>query len=239
MILYDGTSSIKWKTGELTVEQMRENPVYQSLLDNPSVLYDDGAGEVYSWILLSVLCNQNGVPVTDDAEADFATVQEKMSIVEPTLEEKIDEVSKQVSDVPALASFVTLSLPMVAPTVKDSALAPVIKYAGEYVPEGHSYKKGEVFKYTDGTYWRVSQDFKTQAQWVPGGAGLDALFYKIEIAPDGIIVWAQPRGEYDAPDKGDPRHYPNADSPVYISLVNDNAYSPDAVPKNWKLANDD
>lgn len=123
-----------------------------------------------------------------------------------------------------------------APTVKDSAIAPVLKYAGDYVPDGHAYKKGEVFRYADGTYWRVSQDITTQSQWVPGGSGLDALFYKIELADDGIIVWAQPRGEFDAPDSGDLRHYPDADGPVYRSLVNDNAYSPDTVPDNWELA---
>ena len=148
-------------------------------------------------------------------------------------------IAEQGSTEPAIASFVTLALPMIAPTVKDSAVAPVLKYAGDYVPEGHAYKKGEVFKYTDGTFWRVSQDITTQAQWVPGTAGLDALFYQIVLAPDGYIVWAQPRGEFDAPDTGDLRHYPDADGPLYRSKVDGNSYSPDVAPSNWELAGEE
>lgn len=146
------------------------------------------------------------------------------------------EMASSAGQDPAVASFIALSLPSIAPTVKDSALAPVIKYAGEYVPEGHEYKKGEVFQCSDGTYWRVSQTFTTQAQWSPGSPGLDALFYEIKIAEDGIIVWAQPRGEFDAPDAGDLRHYPDADGAVYRSKVNDNGYSPEAAPGNWEAA---
>lgn len=137
---------------------------------------------------------------------------------------------------PAVASFISLALPSVAPTAKDSAIAPVLKYAPDYVPDGHAYKKGDVFRYGDGTYWRVSQGFTTQAHWKPGDAGLTALFYQITIAPDGIIVWEQPTGEFDAPDAGDLRHYPDADGPVYRSKVNDNGYSPDAAPANWEKA---
>lgn len=148
------------------------------------------------------------------------------------------ELAEQGGTDPAIASFVTISLPTIAPTVKDSAVAGVIKYAPEYVPEGHEYKKGEVFTY-NGTYWRVSQTFTTQAQWTPGSAGLTALFYEIKVAADGIIVWAQPGGEYDAPDEGDLRHYPDADGPVYRSKVNDNAYSPDVTPSNWELVDEE
>ena len=60
---------------------------------------------------------------------------------------------------PALATFATLAMPTVAPTARDSALAPVLKWAPDYVPEGHEYKAGEVFRTSDGGLWRVSQDF--------------------------------------------------------------------------------
>ena len=169
--------------------------------------------------------------VTQAAEAAGAAATEAKQTAD-----EAKGIAQQGGTEPAIASFVSLALPMIAPTVKDSAIAPMLKYAGEYVPEGHGYKKGEVFKYTDGTYWRVSQDITTQAQWTPGSAGLDALFYQIKLAADGIIVWAQPKGEFDAPDAGDLRHYPDENGPIYRSLVNDNAYSPDVVPGNWELA---
>ncbi len=172
--------------------------------------------------------------VSQAAESASATATEAKKAAD-----EAKGIAEQGSTEPAIASFVTLALPMIAPTVKDSAIAPVLKYAGDYVPEGHAYKKGEVFKYTDGTYWRVSQDFTTQAQWTPGSAGLDALFYKITLAADGIIVWAQPHGEYDAPDAGDLRHYPDENGPIYRSKVDDNAYSPDVAPSNWELAGEE
>lgn len=151
-----------------------------------------------------------------------------------SMEQDIKDAAASGGSDPAVASFMTLSMPMVAPTAKDSALAPVMKYAPKYVTSGHDYKKGEVFSY-GGTFWRVSQDFTSQEQWKPGGAGLDALFYEIQIAEDGVIVWAQPRGEFDAPDTGDLRHYPDAEGPVYRSLIDGNSYSPDTYPQGWEL----
>lgn len=197
------------------------------------------------WVLSDGELVRDGAQTDAIAETD-RRIEEQRSVAEAAsdffaggglerMQDDIDEAKASGGADPALASFVTLALPMIAPTAKDSALAPVMRYAPDYVPEGHAYEKGEVFKTEDGRCWRVSQDFTSQAQWVLGGAGLDALFYSITIAPDGVIVWAQPRGEFDAPDKGDERHYPDADGPVYVSLVNDNAYSPDAVPDNWQL----
>lgn len=75
----------------------------------------------------------------------------------------------------------------------------------------------------------------TSSIWHPGDENTESLFYEIVIAPDGIIVWEQPLGEYNAPDKGDLRHYPDADSPIYRSLIDDNAYSPEVYPDGWEL----
>lgn len=134
-----------------------------------------------------------------------------------------------------VATFAALAMPALAPTINDSRAAEVSSLVPAYVPEGHVYKAGEVFRTEDGSLWRVSQDFTSQAQWAPGGEGLDALFYRIEVAPGGVIVWAQPHGAYDAVAKGDLRHYPDADGPVYRSLVEGNAYSPEAYPASWEL----
>lgn len=188
-------------------------------------------------------CTQKNEELKQQAEINKRVQEASIAYFEnggkESMEQDIIEAAQSSSEPDtALTSFVSLTLPLVAPTVSDSNIVSVIKYAPNYVPEGKLYKKGEVFKYTDGTYWRVSQEFTSQAQWVPGQPGLDALFYNIHIAPDGIIVWEQPRGEFDAPDKGDKRHYPNEDSPIYVSKVNDNAYSPDTYPDNWELEQD-
>ena len=250
MYLYDGTSDVDFfYAGTMTHAEISEDPSLADLVSAPCVLYDDGAGRVYRFDRLDVLADRYGIDMTDDAEQTFASVLSAMEKIPPdraeqalemaeTAQQAADEakeIAEQGGD-PALAQFVTLALPMVAPTVKDSAIAPVLKWAPGYVESGHEYQKGDVFIYTDGTYWRCSSDFTSQEQWKPGDAGLLSLFYEIILAADGIIVCQDVRGEFDAPDAGDLRHFPDADGPVYRSLVNDNAYSPEAVPSNWELA---
>lgn len=75
MILYDRTSPVTWaRRGTLTVEQMAEVPQLSQLLSEPAVLFDDGAGKVYDWRLLSAECTRYGVEYTGDASADYAAL---------------------------------------------------------------------------------------------------------------------------------------------------------------------
>ena len=87
----------------------------------------------------------------------------------------------------------------------------------------------------DGTVYRASQAIpETQEQYPPETAG-EALYYPVEIAPDGVVVYRTCHGQYDAVRIGEPRHYPDASGPVYESLVDYNAFSPDVRPDDWKL----
>lgn len=87
----------------------------------------------------------------------------------------------------------------------------------------------------DGTVYRASQAIpETQEQYPPETAG-EALYYPVEIAPDGVVVYRTCHGQYDAVRIGERRHYPDASGPVYESLVDYNAYSPDVRPDDWKL----
>ena len=75
MILYDRTSPVTWaRRGTMTVEQMAEVPQLSQLLSEPAVLFDNGAGTVYDWRLLSVECARYGVECTGDASADYAAL---------------------------------------------------------------------------------------------------------------------------------------------------------------------
>lgn len=134
-----------------------------------------------------------------------------------------------------LSTFASLVFPLITfDTVSDTTVSNIIEYIPRYIEDGHQYKKGDPFVY-NGRYFRASQDITTSSVWHPGDVGTESLFYEIRIAPDGIIVWSQPFGEYNAPDKGDLRHYPYADSPIYRSLIDDNAYSPEVYPDGWEL----
>lgn len=94
------------------------------------------------------------------------------------------------------------------------------------------YKQNDQLQY-DGKYWRVSRDLTSSKTYPPGTS--ESLYYEIRLAPDGIIIYRTCHGKYDSVRLGEKRHYPDADGPIYESLVDYNAYSPDAYPKNWKL----
>ena len=134
-----------------------------------------------------------------------------------------------------LSTFTSLVFPLITfETVSDTTVSNIIEYIPRYIEDGHQYKKGDPFVY-NGRYFRASQDITTSSVWHPGDVGTESLFYEIRIAPDGIIVWSQPFGEYNAPDKGDLRHYPDSNSPIYRSLIDNNAYSPEEYPAGWEL----
>ena len=126
----------------------------------------------------------------------------------------------------ARAQVATLEFESEAEIAEVSTLLP------DWVPDGHEYKQGDAFQWEKRT-WRVSQNTTSQSIYSPDVS--EALYYEIVIAPDGIIVYRAAHGQYDSVRKGELRHYPNADSPVYRSKVDWNAYAPDVVPNNWEL----
>lgn len=102
----------------------------------------------------------------------------------------------------------------------------------DYWPEwevGKDYKQNDCLRY-NGKYWRVSQDTTSQEIYPPGTS--ESLYYEVELAEDGIIVYRECHGQYDMVKAGELRHYPDAEGPVYRAKV-DTAYDPDTVPDNW------
>lgn len=81
--------------------------------------------------------------------------------------------------------------------------------------------------------YRVVQAHTSQIDWTPDA--VPALFTEV-AKPGEIPVWVQPTGAQDAYQTGDKVHYPDADGPVYESLIDNNTWSPEAYPAGWKLA---
>lgn len=95
------------------------------------------------------------------------------------------------------------------------------------------YARGDFMIY-DGKVYRASRDLTSQSIYPPGIS--ESEYYEVVIAPDGIVVYRTCHGEYDAVLKGETRHYPDANGPVYRSIFDGyNAYAPDVVPDNWEL----
>lgn len=136
--------------------------------------------------------------------------------------------------VAVMARLLAPSIDFATVTATDVAAIP------DYVPEwstliGQKLKQNSPCRY-DGTIYRASQDITVQDIYPPDVAG-ESQYYPIEVAPDGIIVYRTCHGQYDMVYKGERRHYPGADDPVYEALEN-TAYSPDAYPQHWKLVSD-
>ena len=87
---------------------------------------------------------------------------------------------------------------------------------------GIAYLADERVRYGDKLY-RCVQSHTSQADWEPDRT--PALWTEV-AKPGEISVWKQPTGAQDAYMTGDKVHYPTADDPVYVSIVDNNTWAP-------------
>ena len=176
----------------------------------------------------------------EEAEASFDELWDEAVAEENPQDERIaalEAIAKTfTASAPQLAQMRTaamLSVQSMATALTDSQVAGVSSFLREW-GVGANFTAREPFTHEGRTY-RASQAFTGQAQYAPGGAGLESLFYEIEIAPDGVIVWKAPTGGHDAPEDGEKRHYPDADGPVYVSKRDGNTSVP-GTDEWWVIA---
>ena len=171
-------------------------------------------------------------PYTDEELAQIAEKDKQDALMEQGIKDAALG-AEALMQLQALASIQVMSMDL-AP-YNATQVVSFRDYWPKWLPDT-KYKQNNCFTY-DGKYWRASQDLTSQEIYPPGTS--ESLYYEIELANDGIIVYRTCHGEYDAVDKGEKRHYPNANSPVYESLVDNNAYAPDVAPQNWKEVKSD
>lgn len=78
--------------------------------------------------------------------------------------------------------------------------------------------------------YKCVQQHTSQSDWTPDIT--PALWTEV-AEPSVIPVWKQPTGAQDAYQKGDKVHYPTVDDPIYISLYDNNVWSPTVY--GWEL----
>lgn len=148
-----------------------------------------------------------------------------------TTADEAKQMAEQAGTDPQLQALATMQVAtMDLTSYNASQVASFRDYWPEW-QEGVSYKQNDCVRY-DGKFWRVSQDTTSQGIYPPGTS--ESLYYEVELAPDGIIVYRTCHGQYDMVRKGETRHYPDAEGTVYLAKV-DTDYDPDTVPGNWKL----
>lgn len=240
MFLYNGESSITWfYEGEKSAGDMRADPRYSALFAEPCVLYDDGRGKVYGFDTLADVASRCAVPQNMGSKQLFAACK---AVTEGTYKapgvaeaqqtaEEAKTIAEQAGTDPQLQALATLQVASMSfdKTPSDEVVK-FIDYWPEWKPDT-AYKHNDPLTY-DGKKWRVSKDLTSQAIYPPGTA--ESEYYPVEVAPDGIIIFHQPGGAYNQITKGEKRHYPDADGPVYEALE-DTTYSPDAYPQHWEL----
>ena len=142
-----------------------------------------------------------------------------------------EQVSTIDPDAPALLSEL---YPTVSATLTETEQVRFERYTPEWAPDTEYRQCQTVVR--QGQLYRVSQDHTSQEIYPPETAG-ESLYYPITVAPDGVIVYRACHGEYDMVRKGERRHYPDAEGPVYEALE-DTSYSPDSYPQHWRLVTD-
>ena len=100
---------------------------------------------------------------------------------------------------------------------------------------GNQYKAGEFFvegvnDVGDPQLYKVVQDHTSQADWKPSETL--SLYEPIGLNKKGYPIWSQPSGSHDAYNKGDIVDY---NGTLYKSLIDGNAYSPEAYPAGWAV----
>ena len=121
----------------------------------------------------------------------------------------------------------------------------LIEKASEFLTDEEAIESPELFaewktetEYTldirvryDGKLYKCVQAHTSQADWTPDVT--PALWTEV-AQPGEIPVWKQPTGAQDAYNTGDKVWYPEKNTEVYESLIDNNVWSPEAYPQGWQ-----
>lgn len=123
----------------------------------------------------------------------------------------------------------------VANTLDDTTALNYIDLFPAWDGNEHAYVVDDRVRYESNLY-KVLQDHVSQNAWNPVDA--PSLFARIlNPDPSVIPVWEQPDSTNPYM-TGDKVHYPDAEGPVYESLIDNNIWSPEAYPAGWRVVNE-
>ena len=186
----------------------------------------EGFDNPFDWVYTDGALTYNPLPEPDPPEDPVKIANDAKGIAE-----EAKEIAMQAGTDPQLQALATLQVASMSfDSTPSDEVVKFIDYWPDWKPDT-AYKHNDPITY-DGKKWRVSKDLTSQAIYPPGTA--ESEYYPVELAPDGVIIFHQPGGAYNQITKGEKRHYPDADGPVYEALE-DTTYSPDAYPQHWKL----
>ena len=95
---------------------------------------------------------------------------------------------------------------------------------------GISVTAGQRYRYNEKLY-RCNQSHVTQEDWTPD---ITPALWTDVAEPHTIPVWRQPTGAQDAYMTGDLVWYPEENTTIYESLIDNNVWSPADYPQGWR-----
>ena len=215
------------KVGKFTSVWLRKNIVEDTSDSGP-----DGSEAVAFWTWDEVFFSVPGNMTEEEAAERFDDLWDeygeefdaKAAIAE--LEKKVESASVD----PAVPALLSVVYPTMSASLTETQQVEFISFTPDWEPDTKYAQCQTVMR--NSQLYRVSKDHTSQMIYPPETAG-ESLYYPITVAEDGIIVYRTCHGDYDMVHKGEKRHYPGADDPVYEAVEN-TAYSPDAYPDHWK-----
>lgn len=204
-----------------TTIYLRKN-IEQVYIERPG---EDSSEQAWRCDTVSGTYMNGFAPTESEVSADFDSFWNEL---DPDYEEP-----EPISVDPQLQAVALMQVSLM--NLEETSSSDVVKFR-EYWPEWTPdtvYGFQQPLRY-NGLYYRTSKALTSSSVYPPDMAG-ESEYYPIEIAPDGIIVYRECHGLYDSVQKGETRHYPDENSPIYRSLVDKNSYAPDVVPANWEL----
>lgn len=195
---------------------------------------DDGQNGSYTfWKCDEVFFSFAGAMSEQYAEEHFYDLwsvheDDGKSAIDIAIEAK-EDATKPDTQIQAIARMQVMSMDLSAES--SSTIAEFRDYWPTWVPE-HEYKKNDPVQWS-GKHYRVSQPHTSSNVYPPDTAG-ESMYYPVEIASDGVIVYRTCHGDYDMVMEDETRHYPGPDGPVYRAKK-DTSFGPDTMPDDWEL----
>lgn len=221
LILYNGVDSLTFPNGvAYTANELKSMDEYKHLFNGNYVL-ENVDGVTFSYQPLSNYIIAYGIEETGTAEEVFSKV---LVAIQKETENRAIKVS--MSSIKKVAQFLSTNLTD-EQAVEVSDLYPEFEI-------GHDYKIGDRFQYNNSLF-KVNQNHTSQAQWVPGDEGTEALYTNLMLDESGYLIWKQPTGAHDAYNTGDVVRYPDANGQLYKSTIDGNVWAPDAYPQGWEV----
>nr|DAZ27108.1 MAG TPA: ChiA1-BD-binding domain protein [Caudoviricetes sp.] len=154
----------------------------------------------------------------------------KATVEQMNLEAKSNFMQLQSYQMQA-ATLMYINSSVAASMLSDADAMKFSTLYDKYSDDNVEYKKGKLVRF-NGNVYRCEKDHMSQLGWNPENDASE--WSKVNIASDGIDIWIQPTGAHNAYNIGDKVHYPDADSDVYVSLIDGNVWSPEVYLAGWK-----